>query len=166
MYAVIDIGSNTIRLKTYEYKDGNLINIFDKKEFAGLASYVDKFGNLSEEGITKCLEVLGEYKKCLANVIIDKLLIFATASIRNVNNTKEVVARIKEELGLDVVVLSGSEEAIYDFKGAKMKYNLKDGLMVDIGGGSSELLFFKDDHILYKTSMPIGSLNVYTKCID
>lgn len=166
MYAVIDIGSNTIRLKTYEYKDGNLINIFDKKEFAGLASYVDKFGNLSEEGITKCLEVLGEYKECLANVIVDKLLIFATASIRNVNNTKEVVARIKEELGLDVVVLSGSEEAIYDFKGAKMKYNLKDGLMVDIGGGSSELLFFKDDHILYKTSMPIGSLNVYTKCID
>ena len=166
MYAVIDIGSNTIRLKTYECKEGNLISVFDRKEFAGLAGYVDKIGNLSEEGIKKCLEVLAEYKKCLTNVIIDKLLIFATASIRNVNNTLEVVSRVKEELDLDIVVLSGTEEALYDFKGAKLKYNLDDGLMIDIGGGSSELLFFKDNKILYKTSLPLGSLNVYTKCVD
>lgn len=166
MYAVIDIGSNTIRLKTYEYREGNLINIFDKKEFAGLAGYVDKLNNLSEEGILKCLEVLREYKTCLNNVKVDKLLIFATASIRNVNNTKEIVDRIKEELNLTVVVLSGAEEAMYDFKGSKIKYNLPDGLMIDIGGGSSELLFFKDNKVIYKTSLPIGSLNIYNKCID
>lgn len=166
MYAVIDIGSNTIRLKTYEYKDNKLVNIFDKKEFAGLASYVDKFGNLSEEGILKCLNVLSEYKECLVNVKIDKLLIFATASLRNINNTKDVLNRIKEELNLDIVVLSGVEEALYDFKGSRLTYNLTDGLMIDIGGGSSELLFFKNNEILYKTSLPIGSLNIYNKCID
>lgn len=166
MYAVIDIGSNTIRLKTYEYENNELSNVFDKKEFAGLASFVDKFGNLTEEGILKCLEVLKEYKECLRSISIDKLLIFATASLRNINNTKEVVSRIKDELDLDIVVLSGVEEAMYDFKGARLKYDLPDGLMIDIGGGSSELLFFKNNVILYKTSLPIGSLNIYNKCID
>lgn len=165
MYGVIDIGSNTIRLKTYEYKNNILHNVFDKKNFACLASYVDQFGNLTEVGIEKCIEVLMEYKTSLTNVILERLYVFATASLRNVNNTSEVVKRIKTEVGYEVQILSGSEEAEYDFLGARLKYNLSDGLMIDIGGGSSELVFFCNKEIKYKVSLPIGSLNLYTKYV-
>lgn len=166
MYGVIDIGSNTIRLKTYEIKNNNLYTVFDKKNFACLANYVDKFGNLTELGIEKCIAVLLEYKQSLENVIIEKMFIFATASLRNVNNTSEVVKRIKDEVGYEVKILSGTEEAEYDFIGSKLKYHLSDGLMIDIGGGSSELVFFKNKEIIYKTSLPVGSLNLYSKYVD
>ncbi len=166
MYCVIDIGSNTIRLKVYEYKDGSLKNIFDKKNFAKLASYIDENNYMKQDGIYKCIDVLEEYKQALSHIHVSKLLVFATAAIRNVGNTKEIVSTIKNVVGLDVCVLSGEQEATYDFIGAKKEVDFISGIMVDIGGGSTELIFIENYKIVYKTSIPVGSLNMHAKHVS
>jgi len=166
MYGVIDIGSNTIRLSIYKIETGNVIKqLTNKKKVVGLARYVDNNKNMSAKGIKKTISVLKEYKDIIKCNRTEKVFIFATASIRNINNTEEVVERIYNETKMIVEVISGEEEAYYDYIGATYKNNIKNGIIMDIGGGSTELVFIKDKEIKKKISLPIGSLNTYTNYV-
>jgi exopolyphosphatase/guanosine-5'-triphosphate,3'-diphosphate pyrophosphatase len=164
MYGIIDIGSNTMRLSCYRIVDKNPIHVFHKKYMAGLASYVEE-DCLSQKGIDKAIEILIEFKKIASSVGLENLYVIATASIRNVDNTKEIGTEIKHRTGFDVEVVSGEEEARYDFIGAKYCLDEADGIVVDIGGGSTELVFFKNNEIEKAISIPIGSLNMYSKYV-
>ncbi len=164
MYGIIDIGSNTMRLSCYRIVDKNPIHVFHKKYMAGLASYVEN-DCLSQKGIDKAIEILVEFKKIASSVGLENLYVIATASIRNVNNTKEIGTEIKHRTGFDVEVVSGEEEARYDFIGAKYCLDEAKGIVVDIGGGSTELVFFKNNEIEKAISIPIGSLNMYSKYV-
>ncbi len=164
-YAVIDVGSNTIRLLAYKYTDGNLEEILSDKETAGLSGYVED-GTLSEKGIGVACGVLSKFKKRLAEFGIKNLSVFATASLRNIVNTDEAVSLIKDRTGIAVDVLSGEEEAALDFIGATHSLDVTEGAVIDIGGGSPELVAFADNKILAASSMPIGSLNLYLKHVD
>ncbi len=84
----------------------------------------------------------------LENVRVERLYIFATASLRNIENTLEVTAEIKKQTGFDVDVISGREEAVFDYYGAMQTIEMHDRLLVDIGGGSTELVFYKDNEII------------------
>ena len=86
---------------------------------------------------------------------------FATASLRNIANTKEAVEEIEKETGLDIDVISGHDEAVLDFEGAAHAQKLKDGVMVDIGGGSTEVVAFADGKITDAVSLEFGSLSMY-----
>lgn len=165
MYGVIDIGSNTMRLSCYRVAGCEIENVFHKKNVAGLASYVDESGNLSEEGIKAAIKTLKEFKQVITNVKLNELYVIATASFRNVENTEYIVNKIKTETGIDVEVISGEEEAEYDFIGAAYKNNLNEGLLIDIGGGSTELVFFEDMEVKKAVSIPIGSLNMFNKYV-
>lgn len=165
MYFVVDMGSNTIRLKAYEYKDNKLVPIFDKKSFGRLANYVDDEGNMTKEGIQVCIETLNSFKDLIKNFQIDEFLVFATASLRNISNTDEVINLILLETGIRIDVISGVDEAYYDYIGATNQITYNDGLMVDIGGGSTELVFIKNGEIENKVSFPMGSLNTYNKYV-
>lgn len=165
MYGVIDLGSNTIRLTTYRVKGDKFKILFAKKTTAGLAGYV-KDGALTQEGINIACEVLTGYKAVFENFDINHLSVFATASLRNINNTQEAVDKIKKETGFSVEVLSGEEEATLDFAGATRNVNMDKGILVDIGGGSTELVTYKDSEIIMPFSMPEGSLSLYNKCVE
>ncbi len=159
MYGIIDIGSNTIRLKVYKIEDDKCSSIIDKKEFAKLISY--RLGDkLTLEGINECARVLNEYKKILTLVNVDKYYAFATASLRNISNTREVLDKIKELTGIDINVLSGEDEALYGYLGASSSIKSETGVVLDIGGGSLELTFFKHSEIESRKSIPTGSLNM------
>ena len=90
---------------------------------------------------------------------------FATASLRNIINTQEVLEEIRRICGLEVRVLTGQEEAIFDYFGALRTLNGPDGLLVDIGGGSTELVLFHDRQVTSACSLPMGSLNMYTRFV-
>jgi exopolyphosphatase/guanosine-5'-triphosphate,3'-diphosphate pyrophosphatase len=167
MRGVIDMGSNTIRLSVYKILDENrIMQMFHKKYFVGLAGYVDEAGMLTEKGIARAVEVLKEFKMTAEQIHLDKLYIFATASLRNIINTGEVLKAIKAETGFDVQVLSGEEEATYDYIGATYEHEFLDGLLIDIGGGSTELVVYKNGSIEKATSFPFGSLNMFTKFVS
>ncbi|MFZ7120094.1 MAG: phosphatase [Eubacteriaceae bacterium] len=165
IYALIDMGSNTIRLNIYKCKGSDVNLLFTTKDSAGLVGYV-KDGVLSQKGINKACNVLNKFNELIKNFEIDQLKIFATASLRNINNTEDVLKFIEKKTGLRVDVISGEDEAVFDFIGATKVVNVKDGVLIDIGGGSTELVAFEDGKIIHALSIPIGSLKLYKRYVS
>jgi len=165
IYGIIDVGSNTVRLTIYQYENKELKSLLHKKTMAGLAGYVEK-GKMSQKGIEKACNIVAEYKGILDNFSITNMYVFATASLRNIINTDEVVRSIRKSTGVQVDVISGEEEAVLDYVGATQALNITDGLLVDIGGGSTELVSYKNGQIVNAVSMPIGSLSLFTKHVS
>jgi exopolyphosphatase/guanosine-5'-triphosphate,3'-diphosphate pyrophosphatase len=163
-YGIIDMGSNTIRLCIYHYEDGTLNRIMDRKEMAELASYI-KDGKLSQTGINVACNVLQSFSAIVSNFSLDGLYVFATASLRNISNTDMVVQIIREQTGFQVEVLSGEEEARLDFIGIFHETDVNDGVMADIGGGSTEIVIYENSKIVNAACMPIGSLNLYSQYV-
>ena len=159
-YAVIDLGSNTMRLSIYEYEGGQIHRIFNKKEIAGLAEYI-KYGVLDTTGIMKACDVLNSFKAAaMTYVEIDNLHLFATASLRNINNRDEAVGTIVSETGLTPDILEGHEEAELGYIGASGYIRRENGIMIDIGGASTELVLFKESQAVNLISLPVGCLNL------
>ena len=162
LYAIIDVGSNSIRMTVFRHENEKLDMLMNKKSMAGLAGYVEK-GALNEAGIKKCCEEIRSFVKLAQNLEVDQISIIATASLRNINNLEEVQAALENAVGRRAEVLTGQEEARLDFVGASHYLNVQSGVLIDIGGGSTELVQFKDRKIQHLVSLPIGSLNLYTQ---
>lgn len=162
LYAVIDIGSTTIRMAIYEIHGSKLTLIHKRKHTVGLASYV-KNNIMQQTGIDKACEILNDFKAFLTSFNIKNVSAFTTAALRNAQNSTEAVAQIIERTGIDLHIISGDEEATYDFIAATHELEYTDGFIIDIGGASTELIRFVDDKIIQKTSLPIGSLALHTK---
>lgn len=157
--AIIDIGSNTVRMAIYEIKGSNIDFIHKKKHMLGLASYLDN-NVMTREGIDKLCVILEEFKDFLNIFSIENVVAFATAALRNCVNSKDAVAEISRCTGIDIRILSGDKEAEYDFVGATRNIDMPQGMLVDIGGGSTELVYYQDGEIKEKISLHIGSLGL------
>lgn len=166
MYAVIDIGSNTIRLSVYTIQDGMIKPMFSRKNTAGLISYVDQNGCMIERGIDKIVSVLNSFKKIIENTNVTHVFALATASLRNVQNRTLVLEVLREKTGFEVDVISGEEEGVCGFVGAAYNVNVDEGLLVDIGGGSTEFVFYKDRKICRTYSVSMGSLSLYANFVS
>lgn len=165
MYGIIDIGSNTMRLNIYKYENQSLYLMLSKKLTAGLASYVED-GSLSDKGIKKAISCLEEFKLILENVPVDNLYVFATASLRNIKNSDEATKQIEDETGFSIEIITGEQEALLDFYSAGIKFDLNTGLLLDIGGGSTEIVLYDDSKVKDALSLEYGSLSLYKKYID
>ncbi len=157
---IVDIGSNTIRLSIYSVENGNVKLLINKKETAGLSSYIKK-GKMSRAGIDIACETLEEYQSILDNFGIPDLRVFATAPLRNILNSEEAKAAIAARTGIQVDVLSGKEEASLDFVAASHIAEIRDGILIDIGGGSTEIVEFRHGTVLATCSLPLGTLTLY-----
>ena len=163
---IVDVGSNTIRLSIYHWEGQSFKLLMNKKEMAGLAGYI-KNGVLSDSGILVACRVLAGFKALLANFNIDQLYVFGTASLRNIVNTEEALETIQAVTGLQVEVLSGAEEAAFSFQGATVGGGAPGkGLLADIGGGSTELVSYRDGVITSGCSLPMGSLSLFTRHVS
>ena len=159
-YAVIDLGSNSVRLSVYRHTDGGIDKIFNRKEMAGLAGYSAK-GILDPAGIRKACSVVNDFKETAYRFVeADNLYLFATASIRNIKNREEAVRIIARETTLTPDVLEGHEEAALGFSGVSNNMNCENGVMIDVGGASTELVLFKEHKAVSFVSLPIGCLNL------
>lgn len=166
MYGVIDIGSNTIRMVVYRVADGAIHPVLNKKYATGLVGYRNSKGRMSKEGIRKAAEILRELKLVTEQIRLQEVFPFATASLRNIANTEEVLQAIQAESGFQVRVLSGQEEATFDYYGAIQSAPPAAGLLTDVGGGSTELVQFRDREVLCTDSIPIGSLTLYNRFVE
>lgn len=139
-FAIVDLGSNTIRLSVYNtLPEGGFDLLFSEKEMAGLVSYVHG-GVLSPEGIQRACGAIRDFQALLRQFDLDAPHVFATASLRNIRNTEEAVEQIRAATGVGVDVISGELEARLGYYGARTATDLQDGAMFDIGGGSAEVL--------------------------
>ena len=164
--AIVDLGSNTIRLSVYHtLPDGRFELLFSEKEMAGLVSYVHG-GRLSPEGIQRACTGIQDFQRLLRQFDLETLHVFATASLRNIRNTEEAVDQIREATGIEVDVISGEVEAKLGYYGVRLATNLRDGGVFDIGGGSTEILEVRGGEIRKAQSLPIGSLALFNTCVD
>lgn len=163
-YALIDMGSNSIRLTVYDVNETNFKILFKEKIMAGLAGYVEN-GRITQDGIDCACQSLREFQNTLKLLQIKHLAVFATASLRNISNTRQAVKQIRCATGIAVEVLTGEAEAEYGFLGATCDIKIADGLFADIGGASSELAFFMGQKIQKAGSVPVGSLKLYRDCV-
>lgn len=163
-HAVIDIGSNSMRLTLYETEGESFKIIFREKIMAGLAGYVEK-GELSAGGIECTCSGLLEFRKILQTLKIEEVSVFATASLRNISNTQQALSVIQAATGYSVEILTGEDEAYLGYSGAIQEFPLTSGAFFDIGGASTELVTFDDGKPTDVISFPVGSLSLYRRCV-
>lgn len=159
-YAVVDLGSNTIRLCVYDVAGGSIKTIVNRKQMAGLASYVEG-GELTREGIDTAVRILRKQLKRAALFGPDRTDVFATAVLRNIKNSKRAVATISEQAGAPIVLLSDADEAHLGFVGASSATAMESGVLIDIGGGSSEVTRVRKGSDVARASVPQGSLSSF-----
>lgn len=162
--ALIDIGSNSMRLTLYETRDSEFKILFREKVMAGLAGYVSE-GTLSMEGLECACNGLLSFQDTLRSLSIGQVTVFATASLRNIKNTDEAVAYIRQKTGWSVEVIGGEEEALLGFRGAMEELTLTGGCFLDIGGASTEIVAFRNRQPVSSASFSIGSLSLYRDCV-
>lgn len=164
-YGVIDVGSNTIRLCIYDVEDGRIIPLFSTKNTAGLIDYVND-GELSKKGIRKACAVLEGYKETGKKSRHRPPLRLCHGVLEEHFQQPRGVKKIQDTTGLTIDVLSGEEEARLDFQGASFEKRMELGIMVDIGGGSTEIVSFEDGNIKDAVSLEIGSLYMYKNYVS
>lgn len=158
--AVIDIGSNTVKMDTFNVKGDNYSLLSAKSERGGLVKY-RKDSSLTPEGYNVLYTLLEKYVTQAVSSGCEKTYVFATQSLRGLKNAEDVCDRIKSSLGVDIDIISGEEEALYSFCALAHECTENDeGIMADMGGGSLELADFSHKKHISLCSLPLGALYV------
>ena len=158
---IIDLGSNSIRLVVFHIEpNGQYKELYNLKVNARLATYIDDEGNLSKEGIEIVVSSLKKFVPIVQFHQVAETKGIATAAIRSAKNRKVVLEAIKKETNFDFRVLSGQEEAYYGYLAVIHSVYLTEGITIDIGGGSTEVTYFKNRELVHSHSFPFGALTL------
>ena len=158
--AIIDIGSNSARLViSHIYKNGAYNMVYNQKEALRLSQKVDGQNLLTEEAFTSTIDTMRSFAHMCKIYQADKTIAVATAAIRNASNGPELVAKVAEQTGIQLHIISGKTEAYISYLGVINTLDVKNGIIFDLGGGSTELILFKNRKILESVSLPLGAVN-------
>jgi exopolyphosphatase/guanosine-5'-triphosphate,3'-diphosphate pyrophosphatase len=165
--AAIDIGSNACRLLIDDVvldQNGNpdFSKVVLLRVPLRLGFDVFETGRISEPKIDMFLKTMKAYKLLLDVYDVKHLKACATSAMRDAANAPEIIERIKKDVGIDVRVITGQEEASYIYENhvAENLNNQKSYLYIDVGGGSTELTFFSNGRLVCKESFNIGTIRI------
>lgn len=158
--AVIDIGSNSVRLVVYEGAVRAVTPLFNEKILCGLGRYVAATGMLGKEGMDRALAALARFRAIADAFGVGRLQAFATAAVREAQDGPEFLQSGERVLKSGIRVLTGSEEAHYAALGLRMAFPDVDGVVGDLGGGSLELINMQDGAENTATTLPLGGLRL------
>lgn len=158
---VMDIGSNSIRMVIYEITPNkSFIPVEDIKETVRLGEGINEKKELKEEKIKLALKTIQLFKKvCLRNNV-DEIVAFGTAALRIATNGEGLLKEILRTMGIDVIVFKGEDEAYFSFEGAINTLDIKEGVVIDLGGSSLEIVHFKDRKALERVSLNFGAVTL------
>ena len=166
--AVIDIGTNSIHMVLAEILPDASFKILDRfKDMTRLGNGVFATKRLSDEAMARAMNVLKTLVTLARNKGFERTVAVATSAVREAQNGGEFIAMILEQTGLNVRVISGVEEARLIFLGVKHSIALPEGptLVVDIGGGSVELIVGNRGGLLHGTSLKLGAIRLTEQCL-
>ena len=163
--AVIDIGSNSIRLVVYEALDRAPTPLFQEKTMCGLGRYLNSTRRLNSETIQEALSSLTRFRKLadICGVAERDIHPFATAAVRWAEDGPEFLARAQAACGVPIKVIGNEEEAELAATGVLASFVSPAGVVADLGGGSVELVRLRDESFEHKVSLPLGSLSLVDK---
>ena len=166
IYGIVNFGSNVLGLKIYDVHNDVIINSLVMSDSSVISSYTQN-NRLTQEGIEKLISQLEDYNEVMQSNGVTKSYIFATASLRNIDNSNEVVAAIKDRLDMDIDVISGEKEAEFGFKAVEeMDLTSDNGLLIDLGGGSCEITYFSNKTPVTEEYIPFGSNSGYKEYVS
>ncbi|WP_407887528.1 exopolyphosphatase [Levilactobacillus sp. N40-8-2] len=158
---VIDLGSNSVRMTISEIDgSGNHKTIEQVKRYVRLSENMGEDRILQPESIARTLTALGEFKKIYSQLDKPDIQAVATAAVRQASNQKQFLKLVKDKLGLSFNVISGATEARYDYLGVVNTLPIVNGLLVDTGGASSELILVQNHQMKQVVSIPLGSVTL------
>ncbi len=139
--AVVDLGSNSVRLVVFEGLDRNPTSIFNEKAVLRLGRGLQNTGRLNAEGVTQALTVMARYAAIARAMGAEPFEVLATAAVRDATNGAAFVADLQARMpGVPIRILSGEQEATFSADGLLCGMPSADGVLADIGGGSLELV--------------------------
>jgi exopolyphosphatase/guanosine-5'-triphosphate,3'-diphosphate pyrophosphatase len=167
--ATIDIGTNTVLLLVAEVDfHVRIRTLAERQAIIRLGRCVDADRKITEDGILKGQNVLMDYAEVARSYNVDGIFAFGTSALRDAVNREEVIRRWRDATGIDVTVLSGDEEALWTGRGGLMVFgnDVPDhALIVDIGGGSTEIIHVTQNRIASSVSLNIGSVRLTERFI-
>lgn len=159
--AVIDIGSNSARIVVMQRSGrSGLFPVTESRVTLKLQRELIDSANISAAGIEKIIRVVNDFAAVSRSAEADVLVAVATSAIRDSTNADEVVDRVKTSTGVALRVLTGQEEAHLTFRGALSTLPIVDGAIIDLGGGSMELVQFRGRQPISVETLPLGTLRL------
>ena len=158
-YGIIDVGSNSVRARSFA--DGKILysGLITTRLGEGLATG----DSLTERSMAATISALQTFIAELIKSGAEEIAAFATEAVRSAKNGGKFLLRVKKETGIEVDLIGGDEEGELALLGA---VGDKDGAVIDIGGASAEISAVKDKKIIYSHSLPLGAVRLYGKCGD
>lgn len=166
--AVIDAGSNAIRLVIAKDKGNGFEVLFKHRESIRLGADVFKDGKVSPALLDETVIAFKKFRKIADEHKCDSIRAVATSAMRDAKNQKEVVRKVQEETGIQIDVISGDRESELVFKAIQHEIDLKkdNALLIDIGGGSVELVAVHKGDVLRGKSFPLGTVRLLSLLKD
>ena len=156
--AVVDIGSNTVRLVVYDGYRRAPVPMFNESASCGLGAALDSTGAIGEEAAERALRAIARYGRLARGMGAEDPAFIATAAVREAANGEDFVREAKRRCGERIAVLSGDEEARLSALGVVSGIPRADGIMGDLGGGSLELVDIRRGRIARQATLPLGIL--------
>ncbi len=159
--AVVDLGSNSVRLVVFEGWSRNPLPIFNEKAVLGLGRGLAATGRLNDEAVAQALTVLRRYHAIARGMGAHPLQVLATAAVRDAANGPDFIHALAGAMpDTPVEVLSGELEAQLSADGLLLGFGAADGLLADLGGGSLELVRLAEGRVAHTASLPIGTIRL------
>src|ERR1019366_9254623 len=162
-YAAVDIGSNSVRMEAAEVNEGEPLRVLaSERQVTRLGASVFRAGRISQDAMDSICQVLAGMAATYKKLDLTGVRAVATAAVRDAGNQQEFLSRASAALGTDVEIISGQEEARLIHLGVKSRWPhpRERFLIVDIGGGSAEIILSENDHIVQAFSKPLGALRL------
>jgi exopolyphosphatase/guanosine-5'-triphosphate,3'-diphosphate pyrophosphatase len=156
--AVIDIGSNSVRLVVYEQMSRSLVSVFNEKTLCGLGREVQSTGLLAPDAVAKALTSLRRFRALCKVQNVGRVHAIATAACRDATNGPDFIAKAERICGVKIEILSGSREAKLSALGVVSGIHKPDGIVGDLGGGSLELIDVRGNSVRGGVTLPLGTL--------
>ena len=159
-YAITDIGSNTVKISVYDVNE-RILHLFSHSITLGLDTYRSE-NELTEAGIIALANAITEHKNLAMAVACDRISCLATASLRSLANTDDVIERVRRLTGLTIEIISGEREAELAFAGlCSIVTHPADGILLDMGGASTEIITIRQQKPIAISSLDFGALKLY-----
>ena len=159
--AVIDLGSNSVRMIIMRINEnGSYIMIEQVKEMVRLSEGLQTGGRLLEEPVNRTIQTLKLFQRLLVSSRVDAVYPVATEAVRRAENREWFVELVQKETGFIFDVIDGLKEAYYDYLGVINTIKCDDFVLLDTGGGSSEIVLVRDKQFVNGISIPYGSITL------
>lgn len=158
---IIDLGSNSARLVIVNlFADGYFMVVDELKESVRLGQDMERDGFLKPQRVAETIRTLKMFRKLCDASGVNRIIAVATAAVRRAKNQRSFLDEIQASCGIKIRVLSAEEEAVYVYRGVINTMDVPKGLILEIGGGATKIVYYNRRNILNYTTLPFGAVTL------